>query len=181
MKITKIILKVLFCIISISFLVLIFYITYTNDNSSVETPSPSLNTSDNVNLDEKNPRNREVIENEIYLYAQYSNYQKIIELYTELIVIEPTYANAYFGRAGAYIELNDHEKALIDYKSALNIVPENRKYGALTSIAVEQYYLEQHDDMCKTIDKINEIVNGTSSIETKNSVGEYVNIVSLCK
>jgi tetratricopeptide (TPR) repeat protein len=50
---------------------------------------------------------------------------KAIDRFTEVILLKPDYANAYYNRANAYLELGYVDKAVADYTEFLRLRPDS--------------------------------------------------------
>ena len=60
-------------------------------------------------------------------YLSDERYDEAVEVLSKAIDVEPKYVPAYVDRATAYTALGDHEKAIADYETAIELEPEREE------------------------------------------------------
>jgi tetratricopeptide (TPR) repeat protein len=59
-------------------------------------------------------------------FSEQENYGEAVRCFTEAITLDPNRASYYEDRASAYEELNENEKAIADYTTAIRLDPESK-------------------------------------------------------
>ena len=85
---------------------------------------------------------------------QANNYEKAIDIYTEIINNYDKYAPAFYGRGIAYYNLNENKKAFSDFEKATKL--QENYSDALLGLALIKLQEGQND---KAISYLNEVLN----------------------
>ncbi len=78
-------------------------------------------------------------------YIKTGDYVKDIADFTEVILLSPNDAEAYYNRGCAYVKMSDYDKAISDFTAAIQINPQD---GYL--FYARGYSYLQNDDEAKT-------------------------------
>jgi len=87
--------------------------------------------------------------------GKYSNPRKAIELLDKVILLDPTFLNAYVSRGNAYSNLNQHIKAIEEYDKVIDLNPDF--VGAYVNRATVYLYLKQYNKAIEDYDKVIEL------------------------
>jgi len=90
---------------------------------------------------------------EAYKNYLIGNYEKVVELMTEIIKLNPEDGGAYYNRGNAYVNLEQYKKAIEDFNKTIELNPEDAE--AYNNRGLAYYVLKQYD---KAIEDCNKAV-----------------------
>ena len=113
---------------------------------------------------EANPKSAYTLENRAYLYSKMKNYQKSLEDYQNVIVLDSAYLSAYISMINIYDNLKDYDMTANTYSVLINKKPTADYYnGRGWALSNAQKYAEAMPDFDKAIE-----MDGQNGIYYKN-------------
>ena len=101
------------------------------------------NISNNINKI-KEEKELELLLKQADFLRDLKQYQEAMDLYNQIIQLNPNYSNAYFNRGVAYDDLKEYKKAIADYTKAIELDP-NYTY-AYYNRGVAYYHLKEYEN-----------------------------------